>query len=129
MLYFQMQQIEPNWLSSGIFKIVFEWLCYIVFHNLRGVEVIKFYQIKRILKLWRMVIFIRHKNGDFNVRMERRLAEIVSPNSQVKSPTVAVPIDWHQLEVDGSTWSDLAADGVDGEVAAVVATDDPIADL
>jgi hypothetical protein len=34
-----------------------------------------------------------------------------------------------QFEVDGTPGPDFAADGVDGEVAAVVAADDPVPDL
>ncbi len=58
-------------------------------------KVAKFYQIKRILKLWRVVVFVGDKNGDLDVGMEGRLAEVVGPDGQVEPAAVAVPLGGH----------------------------------
>ena len=76
-----------------------------------------------------MVVLIGHEDGDVDVGVQRRLAEVVGPHGQVEPPAVTAPVLRHQLEVDCAPWSDLAGDGVYSEVAPVVPTDDSIADL
>ena len=88
-----------------------------------------FYQIKWILKLWRVVVFVRHEDDHLDVGMERRLAQVVRSDGQVEPAAVDGPVHRHQLEVDGSTRSNFAADGIDREVAAVVTVDDSVTNL
>ena len=47
----------------------------------------------------------------------------------IQSFIASIPVEGHELEVDRAPRPDLAGDGVDGEVAAHVAADDPVAHL
>jgi hypothetical protein len=87
------------------------------------------HQIKRILKNRCVIIFVGDKDGDVNVGKKRRFAEVVSSESDVETSAVRVSVGVHQLEVDGPSRPDFAADRVDGEVAASVATNYSISNL
>jgi hypothetical protein len=42
-----------------------------------------------------VVVFVGDKNGDLDVGMEGRLAEVVGPDGQVEPAAVAVPLGGH----------------------------------
>ena len=87
------------------------------------------YQVERVFELRGVIIFVGHEDGDVDVGVERRLAEVVGPHGEVEPPAVAAPVLRHQLEVNGATRPDLTTDGIYSEVAPIVPTHDSIADL